>query len=29
VITHEGHSFGAWRNVAGEMLRFFFSPRTD
>jgi enterochelin esterase-like enzyme len=25
--THEGHSFGAWSNLAGDMLAFFFPRR--
>jgi len=24
VLTHEGYSFGAWRNAAPRMLRNFF-----
>lgn len=24
VYTHEGHSFGAWHNASGDLLRFFF-----
>lgn len=27
VTTHEGHSFGTWRNLVGEMLRHFFPAR--
>lgn len=29
MYTHEGHSFGAWRNVAGRMLVYFFPSSND
>ena len=29
VYTHEGHSFGAWRNLAPAMLAHFFPPKRE
>jgi enterochelin esterase-like enzyme len=29
VYTHEGHSFGAWRNLTGAMLEYFFPLRPE
>jgi enterochelin esterase-like enzyme len=26
LYVHQGHSFGAWREAAAEMLKHFFSP---
>ena len=25
--THDGHNMGAWRNLTGQMLAFFFPRR--
>jgi len=27
IYTHEGHSFGAWRNLTADMLEYFFAPQ--
>ena len=29
IYTHEGHSFGAWRNLTPDMLEYFFPAHAD
>ena len=29
IYTHEGHSFGAWRNLTPDMLEYFFPAHAE